>query len=242
MLTFNFHPCEIGGNKLIPRMWKLISGNKSLQSKNTENAPAQSAIRSPETLKKRDITVAHSSNGYIYLLVDSSASMRKGSKLKQAQKGAIQFAKNALEQGYYTGLIQFSTSPTLVCEPGRDITSLEKAVSKMTASRSTHMAKAIKLAHSLLSNQHGMRVIVIVTDGLPNGEGDPQASIMAAEAARKDGIFVIAIGTDDANSEFLKRLASRFDLGMKIDRNQLASAIIESSRMLPPPQNKPIVR
>lgn len=43
----------------------------------------------------------------------------------------------------------------------------------------------------------------------------------------------MAIGTDDANTDFLKRLASRFDLGMKIDRNQLANAIMESSRMLP---------
>ncbi len=221
-------------------MWRLISGNKSLQSKNAQNIPEQPPSRAADTLKKHEVTVGGSLTGYIYLLVDGSASMRKGNKLKQAQKGAIRFAKNALEQGYYTGLIQFATSPTLVCEPGRDMSSLEKAVSKMTASRSTHMAKAIKLAHTLLSGQRGMRVIVIITDGLPNGEGDPQASIMAAEAARKDGIFIIAIGTDDANSEFLKRLASRLDLGMKIERNQLTSAIVESSHMLPPPQTRPV--
>ncbi len=108
----------------------------------------------------------------------------------------------------------------------------------MKPNRSTHMAKAIKLAHSLLSGRQGARVMVIVTDGLPNGGGDPQASILAAEDARRAGIFIIDIGTDDANSDFLKRLASRFDLGIKINRSQLASAIVDSSRMLPPPQNK----
>ena len=51
-------------------------------------------------------------------------------------------------------------------------------------------------------------------------------------------LILLAIGTDDANSDFLKRLASRFDLGIKINRSQLASAIVDSSRMLPPPQNK----
>jgi Mg-chelatase subunit ChlD len=221
-------------------MWKLTAGNKSLQKKDATSAvgaPSQTGLDASKS-QEQGLTRAGALTGYIYLLVDRSASMRKGDKIKQAQKGSIKFAKNALEQGYYTGLIQFDTSPTVVCEPGKDIRILEKAVSTMTASRSTHMAKAIKLAHALLAGQPGMRVIVIVTDGLPNGEGDPQASLLAAEAARQAGIFIIAIGTDDANSDFLKRLASRFDLGMKIERNQLASAISDSSRMLPPPQNK----
>ena len=219
-------------------MWKLTAGSRGLQKKDASSAVGAHAPTSLDARTGQDVAKAGALTGYIYLLVDRSASMRKGDKIKQAQKGAIKFAKNALGQGYYTGLIQFDTSPTVVCEPGKDLKVLEKAVATMKASRSTHMAKAIKLAHTLLAGQPGMRVIVIVTDGLPNGEGDPQASLMAAETARKAGIFIIAIGTDDANSDFLKRLASRFDLGMKIERNQLASAISDSSRMLPPPQNK----
>jgi len=219
-------------------MWKLTAGNRSLQKTDKPVAPASHQPSPLATPGGQEAATRATPAGYVYLLVDSSASMRKGAKAKQAQKGAIKFARNALDQGYYTGLIQFDTSPTLVCEPGGDIKALEKAVSAMKPNRSTHMAKAIKLAHSLLSGRPGARVMVIVTDGLPNGEGDPQASILAAEDARRDGIFIIAIGTDDANSDFLKRLASRFDLGIKINRSQLASAIVDSSRMLPPPQNK----
>lgn len=214
-------------------MGKLTAGNRSLQKKDSSavaGAPAQTSL---DASRGQDLAKAGALTGHIYLLVDSSASMRKGDKVKQAQMGAIKFAHNALDQGYYTGLIQFDTSPTLVCEPGQNIKSLEKAVSGIKPNRSTHMAKAIKLAHSLLVSKPGMRVIVIITDGLPNGEGDPNASILAAEETRKAGIFIMAIGTDDANTDFLKRLASRFDLGMKIDRNQLANAIMESSRMLP---------
>lgn len=219
-------------------MWKLTAGNKSLQKKDNSTAVGAPSQTGLDASRGQGLTKAGALTGYIYLLVDRSASMRKGDKIKQAQKGAIKFAKNAFGQGYYTGLIQFDTSPTVVCEPGKDIKVLEKAVATMKASRSTHMAKAIKLAHTLLVSQPGIRVIVIVTDGQPNGEGDPQSTLMAAEAARSAGIFIMAIGTDDANSDFLKRLASRFDLGMKIERNQLASAISDSSRMLPPPQNK----
>ena len=219
-------------------MWKLTAGNKSLQKREgtaAVDAPQQTAL---DAAGRKELAKQEALTGYIYLLVDSSASMRKGNKLKQAQKGAIQFAKNAFKQGYYTGMIQFATSPTVVCEPGKDLKMLEKAISTISAGKSTHMAKAIRLAHTLLAGQPGMRVIVVVTDGLPNGEGDPQASVAAAEAARNAGIYIMAIGTDDADIDFLKRLASRFDLGMKIERNQLASAIVDSSRMLPPPQNK----
>jgi Mg-chelatase subunit ChlD len=218
-------------------MWKMIGSGKGLQKREAGpvGGPRQTSL---QTGTAKDLAKSAALTGYVYLLVDRSASMKKGNKIKQAQKGAIKFAKNALEQGYYTGLIQFDDLPTLVCEPEKDIANLEKAISTLTTGKHTHMAKAIRLAHSLLKNQTGMRVMVIVTDGLPNGEGDPQASLKAAEEARKDGIYIIAIGTDDANSDFLKHLATRFDLGVKIERNQLASAIIDSSRLLPPPQNK----
>lgn len=219
-------------------MWKLTDGNRWLPKKDGSTAVSSPADNALDARQGRGLPEAGALTGYIYMLMDRSASMRKGNKVKQAQKGAIKFANNALGQGYYTGLIQFDTSPTLVCEPSKNIKALEKEVSNMKPGRSTHMAKAIKLAHSLLLNQQGMRVIVIVTDGMPNGEGDPQSSITAAEEARKAGIFIMAIGTDDANSDFLKRLASHFDLGIKINSNQLASAIVDSSRMLPPPQNK----
>ncbi len=219
-------------------MWKMIGqGNKALQKKESTavGGPRQTGL---QTGTVQDLAKTAPVTGYVYLLVDRSASMKKGNKIKQAQKGALKFAKNALEQGYYTGMIQFDDLPTLVCEPEKNLANLEKAISTLTTGKKTHMAKAIRLAQSLLKNQKGMRVMVIVTDGLPNGEGDPQASIKAAEDARKDGIYIIAIGTDDANSEFLKHLATRFDLGVNIPRNQLASAIIDSSRLLPPPQNK----
>ena len=216
-------------------MWKLTAGNRSLQRKDGATAVGAPQSTALDASKGRQPAKAGALTGYVYLLVDSSASMRKGSKLKQAQKGAIKFAKNAFGQGYYTGMIQFATSPTVVCEPGKDLKVLEKAISTISAGKSTHMAKAIRLAHTLLAGQPGMRVMVIVTDGLPNGEGDPQASVVYAEAARKAGIYIMAIGTDDADLDFLRRLSSHFDLGVKIERNQLASAIVDSSRMLPTP-------
>ncbi len=171
--------------------------------------------------------------GYVYLLVDCSASM-EGDKLKQAKKGALNFAKDALGKGYFTGLIRFDSSPKLICEPFKDVSNLEKRLVGLEIGDTTHMAKAINLAHELLKEMPGTRVIVVVTDGMPNGPGDPVASLNAGQNAKKNGIDIIAIGTDDADQEFLKRLASRAELGIKVPSKQLEKTITSSAKMLPP--------
>jgi len=169
--------------------------------------------------------------GYVYLVVDCSGSM-EGDKLNQAKKGSLNFAKNALVKGYLTGLIQFGSSAVHLCEPQREISVLDQYLKKMETGGKTHMAKAIYLAHQRLKDKVEARVMVIVTDGEPNGPGDPEASLRAAEKAKKDRIDIITIGTDDADREFLKKLASRTELGIKVSREQLEQGIASSAKML----------
>jgi Mg-chelatase subunit ChlD len=173
-----------------------------------------------------------SGEGYVYLVVDCSGSM-KGNKLEQAKKGALSFAKDALSKGYYIGLIQFHTRATLLCEPQKETSILQKRIAKLTLGARTHAAEAIHLAHEQLKMKKAPRAMVIVTDGMPNGPGDPQASLRAAEVAKRDGIDIIVIGTDDADQNFLQKLASRSELGMKASRQNLELTITSSAKLLP---------
>lgn len=211
----------------------MFGNNRSIRNKDT--------IRETHvSVSKGNIEIQHEGKpitgtamtGYVYLLVDRSASMA-GDKLRQAKKGALNFAKSALNKGYFTGLIQFDSAARLLCEPYKDLRAIENAISKMDTGDTTHMAKAIVLSHNLLNSVSGARAIVIVTDGMPNGMGDPLASLKAGEDAKKAGIDIIVIGTDDADQEFLKRLASRSDLGVKVDSKKLEKTITDSARMLP---------
>jgi len=211
----------------------MFGKNKSIQ-KREDTKDAQVAI------SKGNIEIRHEGKpvdgaamtGYVYLLVDRSASMA-GDKRRQAKKVTLNFAKGALSKGYYTGLIQFDSSAKLLCEPYKDISVIEKAVATMDVGDTTHMAKAINLASHQLRGMTGARVIVIVTDGMPNGIGDPNASLNTAEDVKKSGIDIIAIGTDDADKEFLKRLASRTDLGVKVESKHLEKTITDTAKMLP---------
>jgi molecular chaperone DnaK len=167
--------------------------------------------------------------GYVYLVVDCSGSMA-GNKLEQAKKGAQNFARDALSKGYSIGLIRFDSGASIVCVPIKDISKLKKSLEALEAGDSTNMTSAIQMAHHKLKINTGARAMVIVTDGMPD---NPESSLQAGESAKKDGIDIIAIGTDDANRAFLEKIASRAELGKKVTRDEFSQAITESSRMLP---------
>jgi hypothetical protein len=96
------------------------------------------------------------------------------------------------------------------------------------------MAQAIKMAHDLLKKLDTTRVILIATDGIPDNAND---ALLEGLKAKEDKIDIITIGTDDANQEFLKRLATRADLGKKVTREVFSQAISSASNLLPPPKS-----
>jgi Mg-chelatase subunit ChlD len=169
---------------------------------------------------------------YVYLVIDCSGSM-SGYKLEQAKQGAMDFAADALRQGYHIGLIGFDTTAVHITGPQSDLQALLPAIRTMKVGGSTNMAEAIKLAYDQLKSLTGSRVMVIATDGQPD---NPIAALKAARQAKDEGIEFITIGTDDANQRFLERLATRKELGAKVSNEMFAKAIASASNLLPPPK------
>jgi hypothetical protein len=62
-------------------------------------------------------------------------------------------------------------------------------------------------------------------------------ALAEGEKAKKDKIDIITIGTDDANQEFLEKLASTVELGKKVTREVFSEAISSASNLLPPPKS-----
>ena len=170
--------------------------------------------------------------GYVYLVIDCSSSM-EGNKLQQAKSGASNFARDALTKNYLTGLIKFDSHATLVFEPCKDILFIESRINTLDLGTTTNMEEAIYLSCDLLKGLSGPKSIVIVTDGMPNSPGDPQSTLKASEIAKSQQIDIIAIGTDDADPAFLKEIATRSELGMKVSSEKLEQIITSSVKLLP---------
>jgi Mg-chelatase subunit ChlD len=173
-----------------------------------------------------------SQSAHVYLVIDASGSMAND-KLEQAKKGVLDFARDAFRKGYDVGLISFNTAARHISEPTHDLGMLRNRVGEMNAAGSTNMAEAISMAHGYLKTAGDTRVIVIATDGLPDSAEDALAE---AVKAKGDGIDIITIGTDDADREFLKRVASRSELGKKVSREAFSLGISSASGLLPSPK------
>jgi len=171
--------------------------------------------------------------GRIYIVVDCSGSMI-GNKLEQAKSGVIDFAKDAFRKDYLVGIIKFSSKAEHLSEPTNDIAILQNKIKSIHASGSTNLTAAIKMAYSKLIDFTGSKVIVIATDGMPD---NVKSSLKEANNAKTDGIEILTIGTDDADIEFLKKLASRTELSKKVPSEMFAQAILEASLLLASPKS-----
>ena len=166
--------------------------------------------------------------GTVYLAVDCSGSM-DGDKLAQAKRGGIDFANEARKKGYRTGLITFDSYARHLCSPQQEISVLRKALEEVVVGGTTNMTHAIELAVEKLGEAKGKRALVIVTDGMPDNES---TALAAARRAKSKGVDIIALGTDDADHEFLKRLASRNELATVVHRHQFREGIAATAQLL----------
>jgi len=175
----------------------------------------------------------NTAEAYVYLVIDTSGSMQ-GSKLDQVKKGTLDFAADAFTRGYAVGLIAFNAAAEHLSVPATSLGGLGKRIQGMNAAGSTNMAEAIKMARYHLDKAGTTRVMVIATDGKPDSR---RKALQEAEKAKAEGIDIITIGTDDAEQDFLKKLATREELGRKVAPEVFSQAISDASRLLPPPRS-----
>ena len=102
-------------------------------------------------------------------------------------------------------MISFSTLVALQSAATSNVRRLHAAIHRLEAKGSTNLTDALEMARGQLVAEDRKRYIVILTDGYPDA---PESAVEQALAARKQGIEIVAIGTGDADRDYLRRLAS----------------------------------
>ncbi len=172
---------------------------------------------------------------FLYLLLDSSSSMDDGSKMEEAAEGAMGLAIEAVKAGYAVGLIHFASTPYRTLAPVRALDDFPAALSSVSPAGTTDMAAAIELGMSECATLQGEKIMCIVTDGLAD-DGDEACA--AAKEAKRAGIDIMAIGTDDADVEFLQEISTRTELAKKVHRAELRKGIASMALLLPAPKER----
>jgi len=148
----------------------------------------------------------------VVFALDVSGSM-SGEKISSAQDALIANARELITLGqgnYQVGIVSFSTTAEVVCEPTTDMAKLETCVSRMLADGTTAMDDGIRLAADLvMSGSAGAdREILLLTDGMPDPERVGKTQEAAKEAKDKGIVLaVLSIGSQDVDDDYIKTLS-----------------------------------
>jgi Ca-activated chloride channel family protein len=168
--------------------------------------------------------------GTVYLLLDHSASMGHDQKLLQVQRGAIRFFAEAWRRDYAVGTIGFAARARVLLGASRNFHRFQRSLRLLEADGHTAMASAIRKATMRLRWRRGERVMVLITDGMPNSR---EATLQAAAVARALGITLVAVGTGHADEDFLAALTPRPELASSVGGDELEEAVGAAALTLP---------
>ena len=94
------------------------------------------------------------------------------------------------------------------------------------------MTAAILLVIEKFRDFHGTKIMCLITDGEPDHK---EATRLAARKAKRSGIDIMAIGTDDADRAFLSKLTTRRELAVTVSSDKFEHAISSMAVCLPAP-------
>ena len=152
--------------------------------------------------------------GTVYLVLDHSTSMADPGKMDQLRQGALRFFLEAVQRDHAVGAVAFSYAAQLVYGAGLDAHRFWQRLHGLRPYGRTAMAAGLRLALWRLRFRSGRKVIVLITDGMPD---DREATLDAARIARARGVTLIPIGTGAADFTFLASLAGRPELARHVE-------------------------
>jgi len=174
--------------------------------------------RAGEALVGRRVRLA----GTVYLLLDVSASMADGGKMPELLRGAVRFFYEAWRRDYAVGVIGFAAAARLLSGATRDAARFQRCLSGLQPNGGTAMAAALRLASDRLRHRRGDRLVLLITDGMPD---DARAALDAAAHARALGITVTAVGTGSADEAFLRALSLQPELAEVVGLDDFGDGI-----------------
>lgn len=161
----------------------------------------------------------------IVLLIDASGSMTEDGKLDEVKRAASDFVERTDLTSTEIGVVAFGSEALTMTPLSRDRGQILQAIDQITEIGATMMNLGIAEAIRVLSTSTTLKQSVLLfTDGEPSAgvnilgqSAYPDDVVVGwteqeAASARSNGVQMVAVGTEDANSSFLGGLTNNPDL------------------------------
>jgi molecular chaperone DnaK (HSP70) len=164
----------------------------------------------------------------VVLLLDVSASMT-GPPLEEARAASLEFLEKCDFTRMEVGLIAFSNKVSVLCEPTDNARKVQAALGRLETDSTTNLTDALAVAAGHLAASDRSRFLVLLTDGFPDA---PESAVDEADKAKARGIEIVAIGTGEADRDYLTRIASTEAGSIFAKRTELVTTFGHIARVL----------
>jgi Ca-activated chloride channel family protein len=177
-------------------------------------------------------------SGAIALVIDASGSMDDFGKLNEVKRAAQGFVERQNLSTTQIAVIGFGSSAHLESPLSRDRSTLLQAIRGIEDGGGTMMHDGLEVGLEALSRaEMGARSILLFTDGVPGSTkmSEGEASRLAqgvAERIRGQGVRLVAVGTEDANTGFLARLTGSRSLVFSTTAGRFDEAFRQAERAI----------
>ncbi len=177
---------------------------------------------------------------HVTMVIDTSGSMRDENKLEEVKRAAISFVQRQANSATGVALVEFSTNASTVQPMTRDVNALTGRINELEANGGTNIGAAVIEGGRAMAADDARNVpssLLLFTDGRPDVSGESEAqgkrrAIAAAQQVRASGVKIIAIGTEDADANFLAELTGSRDLVFSTTAGAFDQAFVAADKKI----------
>lgn len=130
----------------------------------------------------------------IVLVLDTSGSM-SGEPIEETREAAQKFVDTVLDVDASVGVVAYSNNAGMVNDFSMDQQILNTALSAYESGGGTNMEAGLSKAYEMLGYSNAKkRIIVLMSDGLPNSGKTDQELIDYADILKNEGIYIYTLG------------------------------------------------
>lgn len=183
-------------NHPLSNSYRLINAELSIKAALKNKNQSSNKPSNPSNTNK-----SSSSDRDIMLVLDTSGSM-SGTPISETRKAAVKFVDTILDSNANIGIVTYNGSAKLKSDFSNNKSYLESVINDLDCGGSTNIDDGLCKADEKLSQSSAKKkIIVLMSDGMPNEGRTGDNLVNYAEELKEKGIYIYTLGFFEKTSD-----------------------------------------